>query len=430
MQYRRALDYLLSLQKFGIKFGLSSTENLLAGLGRPQDGLAILHLAGTNGKGSVGAAVTSILRRAGYTVGFYTSPHLVTFRERMVIGRRDGLEMIGAADVVRLVERIKSVSAPQEPPTFFEFVTAMAFLYFAERKVDLAVMETGMGGRLDATNVARPLVGVITNISIEHTDYLGPTLAHIAREKAGIIKPGLTVLTAERRASVRAIFEEKAGEVGARLLALGRDFRVRSRPGGGFDYHGLAARLRHLSINLVGPHQHRNAALALAAVELLSGLGFPVAERDLRAGLSKVHWPGRAETFAQPDGGPILMLDGAHNPDAARVLARTLDGLDYRDLHLILGIMADKDIAGIMAPLLSRARVLYLTRPAYFRAAPAETLARAAAGFSGPQSLYETVPAAIEAARTSAGPGDLILVTGSLFTVGEARAYLTGEPGD
>ena len=169
MDYKQCIDYLFSLQKFGIKFGLSSTENLLSALGRPHDGLPCLHLAGTNGKGSVGSMICSMLKAAGYRVGFYTSPHLVTFRERYTING----EMISRDDVVRLTKVVRSVSAEEEPPTFFEFVTAMAFLYFAEKKVDLTVLETGMGGRLDATNVARPLLGVITNISVEHTGLSG-----------------------------------------------------------------------------------------------------------------------------------------------------------------------------------------------------------------------------------------------------------------
>ncbi|MDY6852090.1 MAG: Mur ligase family protein, partial [Thermodesulfobacteriota bacterium] len=167
MDYKRTIEFLYSLQKFGIKFGLSSTEALLDGLGRPHEGLPCLHLAGTNGKGSVGATIVSILNKAGHKTGFFTSPHLVSFRERFAVGS----EMISQGEVVRLTERVRAVMASEEPPTFFEFVTAMAFLYFAEQKVDLAVLETGMGGRLDATNVARPLVGVITNISRDHTDY-------------------------------------------------------------------------------------------------------------------------------------------------------------------------------------------------------------------------------------------------------------------
>ncbi|MBW2091612.1 MAG: bifunctional folylpolyglutamate synthase/dihydrofolate synthase [Deltaproteobacteria bacterium] len=420
MDYKKTLDFLFSLQKFGIKFGLSSTKNLLDRLDRPDLNLAYLHLAGTNGKGSVGATVTNILTRAGYKVGFYSSPHLVTFRERYLIGR----EMISRGDVVRLAQKVREVMTPEEPPTFFEFVTAMAFCYFAQEKFDLAVLETGMGGRLDATNVVKPLVGVITNIAVEHTEFLGRTLAEIAREKAGIIKPGLAVVTGEKRKSVREIFARIAQERGAELFVLGQDFRVRNRKEGGFDYYGLKQNLRKLELNLLGSHQVRNAALSLAALELLAEKGFKFAEQDIRAGLVSVFWPGRVEIFPGP---PDLMLDGAHNPAAAATLAKLLETLNYERLHLVLGIMADKDIPRIMGPLLPHADALYLTRPEYFRAADPKVLAEAAKGFKGPLSVHLRITEAIETAKSAAGSEDLVLITGSLFTVGEARAHITGD---
>ncbi|MEW5722720.1 MAG: folylpolyglutamate synthase/dihydrofolate synthase family protein [Thermodesulfobacteriota bacterium] len=420
MNYNQAVEYMFSLQKFGIKLGLNSTENLLEALGRPHDHLKILHLAGTNGKGSVGAMVCAILGRAGYKVGFYTSPHLVSFRERFALGG----EMISEEDVTRLAGMVLSVCRPEEPPTFFEFVTAMAFQYFYERRVDLAVMETGLGGRLDATNVARPLVGVITNIALEHTEHLGPTLVSIAREKAGIIKPGMLVVTGERRPRLRALFDETARDRSAELAVLGRDFQVRSNRAGGFDYRGLSLRLKNLRTNLAGRHQVVNAALALAALEGLGRKGFNAGEADIRAGLTSVRWPARAELRPGGPGRPDLMLDGAHNPAAAKVLARLLRDMKYHRLHLVLGIMADKDVTGIMAPLLPLAQVLYLTRPVYFRAAEPEALAALAQGFPGPVSVHRTVPQALEAASAAAGPGDLVLVTGSLFTVGEALKHL------
>lgn len=425
MKYREAVEYMFSLQKFGIKLGLNSTENLLKGLGRPQEGLPVLHLAGSNGKGSVGAMVCSILGLAGYRVGFYTSPHLVSFRERFVIGR----SMISEKEVEDLARRVLEVCRLEEPPTFFEFVTAMAFLYFAGEKVDLAVMETGMGGRLDATNVAAPLAGVITNISLEHTEHLGRTLGQIAIEKAGIIKPGMPVVTGEKRKPVRDVFDRETRRQKGRLAALGRDFRVRGRPDGGFHYYGLNRSFRGLRTNLAGRHQVRNAALALAAIEVLEEKGLPVGEAHVREGLASVYWPARAEMFPGGPNAPDLMLDGAHNPAAARTLGRLIADMTHRRLHLVLGIMADKDIGGIMAPLLPLAHNLYLTRPEYFRAADPRRLADLAAGFRGRVSLHPTVPEAIEAARSAAGPEDLVLITGSLFTAGEARGYLTGETG-
>jgi dihydrofolate synthase/folylpolyglutamate synthase len=426
MSYEKTIEYLYSLQKFGIKFGLSSTENLLSGLGRPHLGLPCLHLAGTNGKGSTGATLAAILTRAGYRVGFFTSPHLVSFRERFVIGR----EMIGRREVVNLTNRVRSASDPGEPPTFFEFITAMAFVYFAEHGVDLAIMETGMGGRLDATNVASPLVGVITNIAIEHTDYLGRTLAEIAGEKAGIIKPGLDVVTGEKRPALRELFEKTARDQGGRLYLAGRDFRYRARRDGGLDYFGLNRTWAGLKLKLAGPHQSRNAALALASLELLEKHGFTVEDQEVREGLLQVAWPGRCEVFPGGPGQADLMLDGAHNPAAARVLAATLTGLTYRRLHLVLGIMADKDIAGIMAPLLPLADEVYLTRPDYSRAASPEVLAKATAGCRAAVFLHRNLSEAMAAARAAADPEDLVLITGSLFTVGEARGVLTGTKDD
>jgi len=420
MNYQETLDDLYALQKFGIKFGLSSTENLLKKLGRPESGLPCLHIAGTNGKGSVGAMSSTVLTRAGYKVGFYSSPHLVSFRERFLING----EMISRPEVVELAGLVRQISAPEEPPTFFEFVTAMAFKYFADSKVDLAVMETGMGGRLDATNLAEAPVGIITNISIDHTEYLGRTLREIAGEKAGIIKPGQAVVTGERRPRLLDLFARTARDRGAELFCLGRDFRVRRRPGGGFDYTGFNWNLRGLELNLLGLHQVQNAALALAAIELLDARGFKVTEDSIRSGLKSVFWPGRAEIFPGP---PDIMLDGAHNPGKAAALSRTLPGLPYRRRHLILGIMADKDIPKILKPLLPLAETLILTRPEYSRAAAPEVLARAVKDFSGQVIIKPGIPEAIEAARALAAPEDLILITGSLFTVGEARGILTGD---
>jgi dihydrofolate synthase/folylpolyglutamate synthase len=420
MDYKESVDYLYTLLKFGMKFGLSSVENLLKSLGQPHLRVPAFHVAGTNGKGSVGATVNSILTQAGYKVGFFSSPHLVFFRERIMVGP----EMIDRQDVVQLVEKIRKVMVPEQPPTFFEFITAMAFDHFAEKKVDLAIMEVGMGGRLDSTNVANSLVGAITNISLDHREHLGNTLTEIAGEKAGIIKPGLPLVTGEKRKYVRNVFERVADNLGAKIYCLGRDFKVRTLASGEFSYFGLTRDLKKLELKLLGPHQVRNAAVALASLELLADKGFDFTEMDIRGGLKNVSWPGRAEVFSGP---PDVMLDGAHNPGAASVLADLLGQMDYKRLYLVLGIMADKDIPRIMAPLLPRATGVFLTRPDYDRASSLENLSKAAKGFEEKVSMHSEVKQALEAAKSEAGPEDLVLVTGSLFTVGEARAYLTGD---
>ncbi|MBA4395430.1 MAG: hypothetical protein C0407_17915, partial [Desulfobacca sp.] len=233
--YNQALAYLYNLQKFGIKFGLSKTENLLKAFKHPQQHLKCIHIAGSNGKGSVAAMLASIYHRAGYKVGLFTSPHLIDFRERFQINGR----MISKGQTLDLVREIQEKTNPQEPPTFFEFVTAMALLFFYREKVDLAIMETGLGGRLDATNVIRPLITVITTISLEHQEYLGKTLKSIAREKGGIIKPQVPLVTGVGQKKVQAYLEEMCQEKQAPMLLAGRDFKTRKLSNGNFRYHGV-----------------------------------------------------------------------------------------------------------------------------------------------------------------------------------------------
>jgi dihydrofolate synthase/folylpolyglutamate synthase len=419
--YEKAIDRLFQLQFFGIKLGLNSTRRLLDRLGRPEKGQKFIHLAGTNGKGSVGAMIASILDQAGYRVGFYTSPHLITFRERFLLNGR----MISETDVVRLAERVWDVADERESPTFFEFVTAMALLYFQEQGADWIVWETGLGGRLDATNVVRPKVAVITNVTLEHTAHLGPTIGRIAREKAGIIKPRVPTVTAVGNGVARQIIEETCRTRNSRLIRVGRDVRFRAAPGGGFHYYGLERRLNHLRTNLVGDHQHVNAATALAAIEAMAIPG--ISEAMIRDGLDQVHWPGRLELWP---GRPAIILDGAHNPAAARVLVRALDGLRYRRLIVVAGVMADKNQAGVMGPVVSRADTVIYTRPDYFRAADPEALATTFPCPKGPTRVVPTVERAVERARGLAAEDDLILITGSLFVVGEARAHLSGTRAD
>jgi len=419
--YRKCVDRLFGLQMFGIKLGLNSTRNLLDRLGRPEEGLNFIHLAGTNGKGSVGAMITAVLSRAGYKVGFYTSPHLVTFRERFVVNGR----MISQKDVVRLADRVWSVADEREAPTFFEFVTAMALIYFQEQGVDWVVWETGLGGRLDATNVVTPRLAIITNVHQEHTDHLGRTIGRIAFEKSGIIKPNVPTVTAARNRTARQVIAQTCAQNKSRLIQVGRDVRFRAAAGETFHYYGLARRLKNLSTNLVGPHQRRNAATALAAIEAL-GLD-RVTEAHIRHGLAHVHWPGRLEVFGDR---PLLVLDGAHNPAAARTLARALERFTYRRAIVVAGVMADKNVAGVLGPILSRADTVIYTRPDYFRAADPDRLAAEHPAPRGRTLVAATVAGAVDRARRMAGTRDLILITGSLFVVGEARAHLTGRRTD
>jgi dihydrofolate synthase/folylpolyglutamate synthase len=426
--YDKALTYLYNLQKFGIKFGLSQTKNLLRAFGDPQGKLSFVHIAGSNGKGSVAAMISSIYAQAGYRVGLFTSPHLVDFRERFQINGR----MISKSQALRLIREIKAKTDPQEPPTFFEFVTAMALIWFEREKVDLAVMETGLGGRLDATNVIRPLISIITTVSLEHQDLLGRTLEKIAWEKAGIIKKGVPMVSGVGQAKIRRLYEDICRERKAPLFLAGRDFRTKKRDNGTFNYYGMSegrfgvqsSRLRTpkykgLKTTLLGDHQIKNAALALTAVELLRER-FPVTEEQIRRGLAEVTWPGRLEVFSE---NPRIVLDGAHNPEAMRVLARVLPRtISYRKLLLVFGMMKDKNIRRTLAHIAPLADRIFFTRAEYDRSAEPERLSRL---FDGAASeICSSVPLAIQRAVETAGPEDLILVTGSLFIVGEARAFL------
>jgi dihydrofolate synthase/folylpolyglutamate synthase len=419
-RYHDAIRYLYGLQKFGIKFGLSKTSNILKAIGDPHKGQKYIHIGGTNGKGSVAAFVSSILQEAGLTVGLYSSPHLVRFTERFKINEKEIPQDRAAA----LTRQVRDVFAPDEPPTFFEATTAMALVYFAEEKTDIAVIEVGMGGRLDATNVISPIVSVITNISMEHQFFLGSTLLDIAREKGGIIKAGVDVITGATQPSVISLFRSLSSEKRAPLWQLGKDTRYRTTAAG-LHYYGTKRRFNGLDIGLNGRFQSRNAALAIAAVERLEEKGFKISSRDIRQGLKKTVWPGRMQVVAKD---PTIILDGAHNPAAIRALAKSIKtGFRYKRLILVIGVMADKDIGQIVRGIVPVSDYVIYTRPVYPRAASPEILMAKAASFAKRGEINPLLIAAIERAREIADPGDLIVVCGSLFTVGEALTHFDPE---
>jgi dihydrofolate synthase / folylpolyglutamate synthase len=418
----QALDWVYDLQKFGIKFGLSSTARLLGRLDNPQEKCRYVHVAGTNGKGSVAAMLSTILTRSGYNVGFYSSPHLVSFHERFRLQDRD----ITDDDVLSLINQVKRGVEPDELPTFFEFVTAMALLYFAQKKADPVILETGMGGRLDATNIVQPLLSIITNIAMDHREFLGNSIQAIAAEKAGIIKSGVPVVTYVHQPTALVPIQAAAMALHSPIYYGGQDFKTHRQRQGRFHYQGLQHTLPDLQTNLQGQHQLRNAAVALAAVELLQKNGLDIPEAAIRQGLQQVRWPGRLEVVATQ---PRLILDGAHNPAAATTLAQALKrDLTYRRLILVLGIMADKDIRGILRRLLPLAHVVIFSRPRYDRAATPETLESLAQNYTQENHVIADLGLAIQKARELAGDDDLIVVTGSLFTIGEAREYLVTAP--
>lgn len=418
--YNKALQYLYGLQKHGIKFGLSRTTHLLDKLNGPDLKGNYIHIAGTNGKGSVATFAETILREAGYKVGLYTSPHLVRFTERFKI---NGQEM-PPETAAGFIQELERVIVPHEPPTFFEATTAMALLYFDREKTDVSILEVGMGGRLDATNVVTPLVCGITNIGLEHRQYLGKHLLDIAREKAGIIKPGVDVVTGVTQPAVIHLMETLAKERGAPLWRVGKDIRYRSM-GGRLHYKGINLQLRGAVPGLRGTFQARNACLSLGLMERLIEKGFSIPEQAMHLGLEKASWPGRLHVVQKE---PLIILDGAHNPPAARALAASIpQEFVYRKLILVIGVMADKEIGTLLRQILPIADYVLFTRPRYERAATPEALSRAAKPFHPSGETVPTLSQAIQKARNMADPQDLILVTGSLFTVGEAMTCLDPE---
>jgi dihydrofolate synthase/folylpolyglutamate synthase len=419
MSYQKSIAYLYGLQKFGIKFGLENISRLLSYLHNPHHKQTFIHIAGTNGKGSTAAFLSEILSQAGYKTGLYTSPHLISFTERIRInGRR-----ISKKDVARLTDCIKRKSAKIENITYFEFVTAMALLYFEEHRVDFSILEVGMGGRLDATNVVRPLISIITNISKEHEFYLGNTLKKIAYEKAGIIKKNGLLITGATQTAVRSVFKKKCHLLESTYYQLGRDFTCTPYHKETFNYHGLHYNLNNIKLGIRGDYQVNNAALALAAVDILRNKHYHIEDKALYDGLRKVFWPGRLETV---NTAPLVILDGAHNPEAMKNLRTALfNGFDFKRLILVLGMMEDKEIKKMMRALVPSAHQVVLCKPRMDRAATTRTLATTIKDLNVNCHQIDDVKNATRHALTLAHATDLICITGSLFTVGEARGLFT-----
>jgi dihydrofolate synthase/folylpolyglutamate synthase len=407
MTYAEAIQFLYGLRLFGAKFGLENTFRLAALAGNPQGKLRFIHVAGTNGKGSTCAMLESIYRVSGLRVGLFTSPHLVSFRERIQVNRR----LIPESEVVRLVEELRMANKENEA-TLFEFATVMALKFFAEQKCDLVIWETGLGGRLDATNIVTPLASVITNIAFDHEQWLGDTLEKIAVEKAGIIKPGVPVVTAADEPEALAVIEKNA--------------REKKAPFGIVTANDIETRLAGTPAPpLLGDHQKLNATLALATVEILQRQ-IPVTEEKIRAGLSKVDWPGRLQLVQRPNGQKIL-LDGAHNVAGAKVLREALEkNFPAAGRVLILGVLQDKDwqrICEMLAPLAAR---IFTVPVASERTANANDLATACRA-ANPSAEILACANLAEALKKSAG-ADFIVITGSLYLVGEALEILGLSP--
>ena len=418
--YQKSIRYLYSLQKYGIKFGLSKTSNLLKALGNPHKGQKYIHIAGTNGKGSVAAFLASILKRAGLNVGLYSSPHLVRFTERFRINDTE----ITQEKATALINELRDIFVPAEPPTFFEATTALALAYFARENTDVAIMEVGMGGRLDATNVITPMVSIITNIAMEHQFFLGSRLIDIAGEKAGIIKKGIDVITGVSQKGVISLLEDIAIDKKAPLWRVGKDIRYR-QTGSGLHYYGIKLHYKRLHLGLKGKFQNRNAAIALAVIERLEEKGLKVSSRDICQGLAGTLWPGRMQVVAKD---PTVMLDGAHNPSAIKALAESINtGFNYRHLILVIGVMKDKEIGRMLSTIVPLSDYVIYTRPVYHRAANPKALMEKAENLGKPGEVISLLADALDRAREMASPLDLILICGSLFTVGEAMTYFDPE---
>ncbi|MEE8573911.1 MAG: folylpolyglutamate synthase/dihydrofolate synthase family protein [Thermodesulfobacteriota bacterium] len=429
--YNESIDYLFSLMSTGIKLGLTRTQGLLSLIDNPEREFPSILVAGTNGKGSVSSMIASILREAGYRTGLYTSPHLINFNERI---RVDG-EEISDEDVTTFVTLfLDKLDDTGLEPSFFEFTTAMAFEHFKRSKVDIAVLEVGMGGRLDSTNVVDPILSVITNISLDHQISLGDDIGRIAFEKAGIIREGGVVITGVEPSKEGLAYQTinaHAGKLGAKLLCSGRDFSVYPKDEcGAFTYSGSGDSIDIASLPLRGAHQVGNAALALRAAEFLASTDYTITEEHMKSGLKKVLWHGRCELI---DGKPPYLLDCAHNPDSARVLSENLKLFDYKRLILVFGCMYDKDVGEMFIHLLPHVSKVIFTSVDNARSAKPGDLKRLALSIPDTDdlkiSILPTVKESLEDAAKGAKKGDLIIVAGSIFVVGEAKAFIEASSG-
>jgi len=403
VNYSEAIQFLYGLQIFGANFGLETPRKLATLAGDPQNRLRFIHVAGTNGKGSTCAMLESIYRVAGLRVGLFTSPHLVSFRERIQINRK----LISESDIARLVseiqESLKTFPADAHP-TFFEVVTILALKFFAEQNCDLVIWETGLGGRLDATNIVTPLASVITNIAFDHEQWLGDTLGKIATEKAGIIKPGISVVTSVKKPEVLAVIEKIAHEKNAPLTKIQKS-DIRSQK----------------SETLLGEHQKINASLAAATIRVLQK-EISVTEKQMEIGLQNVNWPGRLQLIKKP-GGQKILLDGAHNVAGAKALREALEkDFPVKRRTLILGILQDKNWREVCEMLSPLAEKIFVVPVASERTADPNELAEICLANNPAGKVF--AEASLAEALKKAADAKFVVITGSLYLIGEALEQL------
>jgi dihydrofolate synthase/folylpolyglutamate synthase len=416
--YTETLDDIFNLRGGEIDLKLERVRQALALFDHPEKRYQAFHIAGTNGKGSTAAMTHSILSAQGYRAGLYTSPHLVSFTERIRIGDQE----ISRAEVVDLAAAIRKRLAHHGASlTFFEFVTLMALVYFVEKEIDVAVVEVGLGGRLDATNVVHPVVSVITSIAMDHEAYLGNDLASIAGEKGGIIKEGVPVVVGAVPSEAEEVLRNLAAANKAPCYFSGRDFDCTIKETGRFDYAGLEWRWQGLSVALQGRFQRRNASVCLASLESARA-AFPVSEAAVRVGLERVAWPGRLETVLER---PRVILDGAHNVEGVKALAAELRTLPKgKRVRLVFGAMHDKDWRSMLRELTSIAGSIVLTKIPMPRSAEPAVLAEAISG-SGALQIIEDPVQAVRSVLAESSDEDIVVVAGSLYLLGEVKPFLT-----
>jgi dihydrofolate synthase/folylpolyglutamate synthase len=412
--YSETLHWIYNLRGGVIDLRLDRMDQALSLFGHPEREFPALHIAGTNGKGSTAAMLHRILTLAGYRTGLYTSPHLVSFTERIRVGDQE----ISPDEVVALAREINErIAAANIALTFFEIVTVMAFLYFARLQIEIGVIEVGLGGRLDATNLVHPIVALITTIAQDHEAYLGSDLLSIGREKAGIIKSRIPVVCGSLPAEVAALTKEIAKEKYSPAYFLGSDFKFFLKNQGCFDYKGIKRNLTDIAVGLRGRHQRANAALALAALEL-SSESFPATEGVIRQGLESVMWPGRFEIVREH---PWVVLDGAHNGEGVNALAEVLKEFKQgRKVKLLFAAMEDKDWRYMLSVLLPVVDELILTRVQMDRSVEPEQMASYFAG-ALPSRVVADAASGLRLIVQEATPDEIVLVAGSLYLLGEIR---------
>lgn len=430
MTGEEARAFLEGLAPSSIRLGLDRMQAALRALKSPERDFPAVHVAGTNGKGSTCAMIASVLAAQGLRVGLYTSPHLERFHERIRISGSEGLEPIADETLGRRVgevlERYPGASQAPSPLSYFEFGTLLAFWHFSREEVDVAVVETGLGGRLDATTCCQPVVTAITPVALDHMELLGQTLASIAHEKAGILKPGVPAVLARQAPEVQAVLEARAREVGAPLVREGVEFAIRAEAlGSALVYQGPVSTHPRLTLGLRGEHQRQNAAVALACLGQLSHSGIRVQTDAVREGLLLARWPGRLEEVAQS---PTLVLDGAHNPHGIQALMRAME-TEYagRPVHAVFGVLGDKDVRPMMRHLFPRCASVTLVRPPSERGWDPDRFVEEARGLCSEVTVAQRPAEALRIARLRAEARGLVLGCGSLVLIGALRSLVV-EP--